>query len=182
MKHIIVEGPDGAGKTTLISHLAHTLHIPVHEKASNSVSGPVDYLGKWVADDMKTLGGTIKNGPGQAFIYDRHPIISEPIYARLVRQQIAQYPFEVEEFLTGMREVMYDACVVVWCLPSLDTVARNVWASSRDQMPGVTMKIAKVHQAYMTAYFRWRGDKRQYDYTHHDLPWFTDQLRKMINA
>jgi hypothetical protein len=47
-------------------------------------------------------------------------------------------------------------------------------------MPGVVLNIGKVHQAYMTAYFRWRGPKRQYDYTRHDLVWFTDELKRMI--
>jgi len=181
MKHVIVEGPDGSGKSTLIQHLHTTLGLPLHEKASTSTGGPVDYLGKWVDADMKTLHALVKGGRGKQFIYDRHPIISEPIYARLVRHQPAQYPFEVAEFVSGISEVIYDSCVVVWCLPDLDTVSRNVYANAKDQMPGVTFNIAKVHQAYMTAYFRWRGPKRQYDYNRHDKTWFTDELKRMIN-
>lgn len=175
MKHIIVEGPDGAGKTTLIQHLSEHLGVPVHDKASSSIGGPVDYLGKWVDSDM----GTLRN-PFTQFIYDRHPVISEPIYARLVRKQPAQYPFEVDEFVNGVREVIYDSSVVVWCLPGLDVVMSNVMKNWRDQMPGVVTNIGKLHQAYATAMFRWRGPKRQYDYTRHDLPWFTEQLRGMV--
>lgn len=180
MKHIIVEGPDGAGKTTLISHLRDALSLPVHPKASHSIDGPVETLGKWVNDDLPNLITLVKHGEGPQFIYDRHPVISEPIYGSLVRGHI-QYPFGEPSYINGIREVMYDTCIVVWCLPDLDTVARNVYANARDQMPGVTFNIGKVHQAYMTAYFRWRGPKRQYDYRRHDLTWFTDELKRMIN-
>lgn len=175
-KHVIVEGPDGSGKSTLIEQLRLAIDIDVHAKASHSVDGPVDYLGKWVDTDMDTL----RMPWLRPFIYDRHPVISEPIYARLVRQQPPQYPFEIDEFLTGVREVMYDTCIVVWCLPDLQTVSNNVANNYQDQMPGVIANIGKLHQAYMTAMFRWRGPKRQYNYNRHDLNWFIDNLQGML--
>lgn len=178
MKHIIVEGPDGAGKTTLIAHLAHTLHMPIHEKASHSVEGPVNNLMGWVEKDRAVL-----NDPDRfsGYIYDRHPVISEPIYGYIVRGNL-QVPFGDANFQELMRTVMYDTCVVVWCLPSLDVVARNVFSNTQNQMAGVTLKIGRVHQAYNTAYFRWRGVKTQYDYTRHGQAEFTDKLRKMVHA
>jgi energy-coupling factor transporter ATP-binding protein EcfA2 len=175
VKHIIVEGPDGSGKTTLVAHLAHTLGIPVHERASSSKGGPRPDLYEWVIWDAK------KNHPRteDSWIYDRYPVISEPIYGHHVRHDI-MVPFDQEPFLTEIKDVLYTSSVVVWCLPNLDTVCRNVYANPHDQMPGVVLNIGKVHQAYMTAYFRWRGPKRQYDYTRHDLVWFTDELKRMI--
>jgi hypothetical protein len=180
VKHIIVEGPDGSGKSTLINHLEDTLGIPVHHKASTSVGGPKQDLATWVNDDLAVMRILIKGGIGPQFIYDRHPIISEPIYGQVVRKDI-QPPFDSTDYIRGIREIIYDSCVVVWCLPDLDTVSHNVFANAHDQMPGVTLNIGKVHQAYMTAYFRWRGPKRQYDYRRHDKLWFTDELSRMID-
>lgn len=179
MKHIIVEGPDGAGKTTLINHLSEVLELSIHAKASTSVEGPVKNLFDWVNKDMSSLWGP--DGGPVSVIYDRHPVISEPIYGRIVRGNV-QYPFEEESFISTISQAICDSAVVVWCLTDLDTVTRNVFANAPDQMPGVTAKIAKVHQAYMTAYFRWRGPKRQYDYRRHNRPWFTDELKRMITA
>jgi hypothetical protein len=176
VKHIIVEGPDGAGKSTLIAHLQEQMGLPIHDKASTSVGGPVDSLAKWVDDDMPIMA-VLRGGP--AYIYDRHPIISEPIYGTIVRSK-PQPPFSNEQYLRNVGELLYNGAVVVWCLPDLNTVATNVFANARGQMPGVTLKIGKLHQAYMTAMFRWRGPKRQYDYTRHDKAWFTDELKKMV--
>lgn len=177
MKHIIVEGPDGSGKSTLIAHLRESLGMLVHQKASTSVGGPVESLARWIDGDLMTLG--ILNG-GPTYIYDRHPAISEPIYGQHVRHNIQPY-FDDAAYLRHLRDIMYRSAVVVWCLPDLETVTKNVFANAKEQMPGVTLNIAKVHQAYMTAYFRWRGPKRQYDYRRHDKAWFTDELKRMIN-
>lgn len=177
MRHIIVEGPDGAGKTTLITGLSSWLQMPVHEKASDSKTGPVDSLFKWVDNDMAVLRTPAK----KSFIYDRHPAISEPIYGHEVRGH-TQYPFANEPSLRGLRAVMYDTCLVVWCLPDLATVSANVQASLSNQMSGVPANIGRVHQAYMTAYFRWRGPKRRYDYNHKEAVGLTEEIRRMINA
>lgn len=176
MRHVVVEGPDGGGKSTLIEKLSDVLQLPVHTKASHSIDGPVDYLGKWVDADMRSMREVGHDYP--ATIYDRHPLISEPIYAPLVRQQPPQYPFAVDEFVTGVREVMYEHCVVVFCIPDLATVTSNVLANSSEQMSGVVANIGKVHQAYMTAMFRWRGPKHHYDYNRHDFAKMSQQVAK----
>lgn len=170
--NIIVEGPDGGGKSTLIHHLSKALLIPVHEKASDSVAGPIPTLAAWVDKDISADWT-------QRWIYDRYPTISEPIYGRLVRGRI-QPPFHEDAYLANVNEVLYRTAVVVWCIPNLETVSANIAANAHDQMPGVVANIGNVHQAYMTAYFRWRGPKRQYDYNRHDLAWFTDNLQRMM--
>lgn len=176
MRHIIVEGPDGGGKSTLVEKLSDALQMPVHEKASDSIKGPVDWLGRWVDADMRSMREVGHEYP--AVIYDRHPVISEPIYAAHVRKQPPQYPFGVPEFITGVTEVLYEHAVLVWCIPDLETVSKNVFANHSEQMRGVPANIGKVHQAYMTAYFRWRGPRQHYVYNRHDFSWIVGQIAK----
>lgn len=179
MKNIIVEGPDGSGKSTLIAHLQESLGLPLHEKASTSKGGPIDDLWAWVETDLIPMRAAIHN-TFPAHIYDRHPVISEPIYGPIVRKSVREY-FDDLTFIRRVTNQIHETCIVVWCLTDLGTVTQNVFANAKEQMPGVTLNIAKVHQAYMTAYFRWRGPKRQYDYRRHDKSWFTDELKRMIN-
>jgi hypothetical protein len=176
VKDVIVEGPDGAGKSTLVSHLVKTLGFTLHEKASRSIEGPMPELARWIDESLM-----YDRQADEWFVHDRHPIISEPIYGPIVRG-ITQRPFQNGQYLMNVRDILQLDSVVVWCLPDLGAVSRNVAANARDQMPGVLNNIGKVHQAYMTAYFRWRGPKLQYDYRRHDLIWFTEQLEKMVKG
>lgn len=173
MKNIIVEGPDGSGKSTLIAHLRDALGLPLHDRASDSKTGPIAQLAAWVDKDISADWE-------QPWIYDRYPTISEPIYGRVVRGGDIQRPFDNDQYLANVNAVLYRTAVVVWCLPRLDVVRANVMDNRADQMPGVVAAIGDVHQAYMTAYVRWSGTKHQYDYKRHDLGWFTEAIRKAI--
>lgn len=173
MKNIIVEGPDGSGKSTLIDHLRRVLGFSIHDRAVTSKDGPIMPLAKWVDEDISANWD-------HPWIYDRYPTISEPIYGKEVRRGNIESPFDNQAYLMNVNDVLYATSVVVWCLPSLATVRNNVLDNRADQMPGVVRNIAHVHQAYMTAYFRWRGPKLRYDYNHHDLFLITDNIRKAV--
>ena len=69
---IVVEGPDGAGKSTLITELAKHISWPVM-----SSHGPELYPGEIVGRASYYLSLS------QRRILDRHPIISQRIYARV---------------------------------------------------------------------------------------------------
>lgn len=174
MKSIIVEGPDGAGKSTLVQHLSSALGLNVHPRASDSKTGPIDQLSDWVETHITWLRQS-----GEATICDRHPVISEPIYGPLVRGECRKM-FDDEGWLRHARESLRETTVVVWCMPSMDVVSANVAATFRDQMPGVLSHIRQVHQAYAREYFRWRGVKRVYDYPNNDYNCLTDELKRMI--
>lgn len=174
MKNIIIEGPDGSGKSTLVEHFSKELGLPIHTRAVDSRKGPIMPLAEWVDKD-------ISMDWDHPWIYDRYPTISEPIYGKLVRGRV-QPPFANESYLSNVNEVLYATALVVWCLPNLPTVRENVRNNRTDQMPGVVANIARVHQAYMTAYFHWHGPKFRYDYKRHgwDLTTFTDTIWKAI--
>lgn len=159
MRHIIVEGPDGSGKSSLITHLTESLGLDIHERASTSRGGPVDRLAEWVERDIHSYAGVWR-----PFIYDRHPVISEPIYGRVVRNDLAPR-FEFPGWLIGCRLQMYSKTIVVFCMPPLDVVQANVQATRDSQMPGVLDRIRDVYLAYNKAIELWGGLKYTYDYT-----------------
>lgn len=177
MKDVIVEGPDGGGKSTLVKFLHETLGLPMPSRSSSSTGGPIPNLADWIKDQAIWSKGSIPHSR----LYDRHPIISEPIYGRLVRPgSQVQAPLDNERYQRDVRAWLYDHAVVVWAIPDLATVHTNVIDTRTEQMPGVTANIGRVHQAYMTAYFRWRGPKRQYNYRLHDKELLAKELLEMI--
>lgn len=70
---LIIEGPDGAGKSTLIRSLRIAyLTLKLAPRACTSLAGPLsgDALIPWLK----------KYGAMDGYIYDRHPCISGPVY------------------------------------------------------------------------------------------------------
>ena len=151
---IIIEGPDGGGKSTLIETLTKELKLPLHSRHCTSDEGPIDNLFDWAHADVATWELQ------KTSIYDRHPYISEYIYAGLLRGGVA------EEFLsiTAQQDIdkMARDSLVVFCIPSLDTIAKNIEASH--QMDGVAANVENLYWAYREAHANWRGNKIFYDY------------------
>lgn len=159
-KHVILEGPDGSGKTTLLRKLLESMQLNLipHAKFSGP-EGPdlttLDYrtnvdLGM-IADRTKYYG-----------VYDRYPIISELIYGPIVRQSLTGWFNDTEWTRLGWR-ILEERTVVVWCLPPLENVIKNV-SNDRD-MAGVKEKIEEIHKAYTYTADAWTGPKFIYDYT-----------------
>jgi hypothetical protein len=157
VRHLIVEGPDGGGKTTLIGRLADALGYEVNAKASDSLTGPVVDLAKWTMDDMTRWPSDTTSR-----IYDRYPVISEPLYGLVVRHNIRPQ-FDNTGWLADLRITMYRRAVVVWCLPPLADVRLNVQAGV--QMPGVVDNIDHLWNGYHTLWRAWGGLSYRWDYT-----------------
>lgn len=161
IRRVIVEGPDGGGKSTLIRELAQQTGVPIAERASRSETGPIESLFNWYAADLAL--------PPTARIYDRHPLISEPIYAPIARGVEPQTPFDDPEWLEINRRTMATRALLVVCLPPLWVVKTNVKRTTRGQMPGVEANIVKLWNAYDAVRRSWSAHRViTYDYTNHD--------------
>lgn len=161
---IIVEGPDGAGKSSLIEKLSITLSIPVHERASDSVGGPVSNISVWAYNDVTAQ-------PSKPLsIYDRHPLISEYVYGPIVRQHLS--PDMLSPTMHLCIRMLARQALVIFCRPPIEEIARNVVKAP--QMSGVAEHIGRIISAYDALRMFWPGRSLLFDYT--DPSSFTDIL------
>lgn len=155
---IVVEGPDGSGKSTLVEKISYQLGIPVHERASDSIKGPVHDLMNWAYTDVTTQ-------PEQPLaVYDRHPLISEYIYAPLVRTLRPEFTTAHAHTLIRL---MARQVFVVWCMPPHSDVEHNTLTSRDNQMAGVNENSSAIYGLYNTLRMFWPGQSATYDYTEH---------------
>lgn len=161
MRHIIVEGMDGTGKSNLVqaimdSHLSK--RFALHARASTSKGGPVDDLEGWVERDLATMGtGT------QTYIYDRHPLISEPIYGPVCRGAMPG-SFNSPQWLEARRQTLRHWCVVIWCIPPWMTVKNNLVDTAGNHMQGVMENARQLYYLYDYTSYTWPGASIRYDY------------------
>ena len=138
MSIIIVEGPDGAGKTTLIQNLRKSTKRHFLTLSRNGPPRkPEDLLATipWIASCPKEVD----------LVCDRHPLISEPIYGPHVRgeESMIALVYPPDKAI----EILYHTVdKVIYCRPPLSTIIEEV--NIEDQMPGVNERIAKIVDLY----------------------------------
>ncbi len=167
---IIVEGCDGSGKSTLARQLAHTLNLSIAKKVVNSNTEPMVDLRKWTDDNL--------DRGFQRLIFDRHRLISEPIYSSVMpNREIDERFWEPEWFhdATIRLNVMIKP-IVVYCMPPFARVWSNVRGDDNNLV--VRQHVRQIYNAYLA---RMSLDVRalKYDYTVHDADLQFDHL---VNA
>lgn len=174
-KHIIVEGMDGSGKDTLIYDLIdlfpdHTLHA----RASTSLGGPVPNVAVWTATDVTTMP---KQAPS---IYNRHPLISEPIYAPVRRVNPGlKPPWDSPAWVNAWARRAAPFCVVVLCQPPFIQIRSNLLRSGpMAHMPGVVENSWALYQRY--ALLTWPMSMIRYDYTRDSPAILAELIRKAM--
>lgn len=155
---IVVEGPDGAGKTTLIDYLREELNLPVAERVVSKDTKAMVNLKAWTEDNV--------NRGWQATIFDRHRLISEPIYGALMRKAF-EPGFDDFQWFYMMNYMFYKNCrpVIIYCLPPWPIVEKNI-ANDPDNR-AIAPKIRRIYQLYLAkaAYDCVNHGARVYDYT-----------------
>lgn len=160
---IILEGPDGAGKSTLACDLqAHFPEMEMHPRFCTSKEGPIEGLAEAVYKDTR--------GVPTHYIYDRHPIISDYVYNAAIPYRWFSPDF-LSDTMARVRERIARASLVVWCLPPIKVVAENVRRDAEDQMPGVADNIIKIYDNYQMHRLMWPGRSVVFDYTEPEASW-----------
>lgn len=171
---IVLEGPDGAGKTTLLANLLDMFPgIEEHARASSSVGGPLPDIHEWAKSDLAT------HFFQPLAFYDRHPMISEPIYGSIVRDFVHEW-FSSEE-AQGLGQSFLTNTLLVICLPTLEAVLENIRVD--DQMDGVDDHIEAIYNAYKATLVSLK-DAFPYNVFHYDYTIDTDleELYTIVEA
>lgn len=150
---IIVEGPDGAGKTTLVERLCQMYGMIVGKRGTTNR----DLL--WtvtVPDTMRALGMAV-DGTTAPKIWDRL-YYSDFVYAPLGTTPRpvafnASQQVHVDKIIEALR------CPIIVCLPPKPIVMENT-SNERHQMPGVKERIEQIYDEYHRMTYR-PGDARK---------------------
>lgn len=134
----IVEGPDGAGKSTLVSQLQADLGLDIGKRAVSDRSKLYEVTRR----DTYTALSEGVNAHEAPKIWDRL-FFSEMVYAPIVGRP-CEFSFEEQIFIKRVIGAM--GCPIIICRPPLVTVEENVLKA--DQMSGVKENITGIYKAY----------------------------------
>lgn len=159
MPLVILEGPDGSGKSTLATRLLKGTGQPTLLVKRSGPPGEVETLrfqAAWIEEQDHRLN----------VIADRHPLISETLYAPHVRK-VPTPPWTEAEALYHFSEIRHDRRpLVIYCRPPISTLDRTV--NVEDQMDGVKKEFYPLIAAYddfMAKLARRDFEVYRYDFT-----------------
>lgn len=112
---IVLEGPDGAGKTTLANQLSAALNIAVQH------SGGPPKSREEIIERQRTLNDRLRRK--ELFIADRVPLISDSVYGPIIR---GGTPFETLPHF-GIELRMYLTAPIIYCRPPISRIADTVY-------------------------------------------------------
>ena len=136
---IIVEGPDGAGKTTLVQELASEIGLKIGERATKDRSRLYEVTRR---DTYTALSKAVKANK-KPQIWDRL-FFSEMVYAPIVGGRDVEFSAKEQTFVK--RVLIALECPIIMCRPPLETVEKNVLDS--EQMGGVAENVRGIYNAY----------------------------------
>lgn len=137
---IIVEGPDGAGKSTLVQSLQEKFGFSVGERATEDRSKlyTVTRQDTWTALSNEVRGAAT----ARVQIWDRL-FWSELVYADIVGRPVEFTSLEQ----VAIKRIMNALAVpIICCYPQKNTVLANV--EGTEQMEGVHERISTIYDRY----------------------------------
>lgn len=135
---IVVEGSDGAGKTTLVRYLSTKFGLRVGKRAQKDRK----LLYKSTRQDTYTALAQAVDGKTPPQIWDRL-FFSEQVYASLVGRS-PEFSLPEQVWIKGMLTAI--PAVTILCLPPRQVCIEN--ATKDEQMDGVNENLPEIWQAY----------------------------------
>lgn len=156
---LIVEGPDGAGKTTLVRELAQALDWPIADKVVDSQTNALTDLRRWTEDNVAS--------GWQEIIFDRHRLLSEPVYGPILKTSSTRPELYDPTWQSRMYHLFFDdEPLVVYCLPPLEGVLSNLDGDENNQV--IFGHADAIYRAYVAQFSMLNAlglPVFQYDYT-----------------
>lgn len=165
---IVVEGPDGSGKTTLAKHLCEKYDLEyTRYEGLSSTSGPDEGIWQWWQGHL--MSSSTKH---RRLVFDRCAFISELMYQPVSPGR----PLVADEatMMQGINDLWgVEPLQLIFCLPPWETSERIIKSEGRDSLEGLTRDgLRKVHWAYHSLYALWNNSLDvgvvAYDFTKHD--------------
>ena len=165
MKRIIVEGPDGSGKSTLMEHLAINYGSRVAWIAGFKHQYEEPNYVKWLTYQMT------REDNGLIPMHDRL-FYSELVYQPIFRPEDMVIP---GIFADSVKEILRREAFLIYCHVPYDQLVK--YATNKEQMPGVMDNLRKIYQGYQNVmaeeaphYMKLRH-YAAYDFTRGDVEW-----------
>lgn len=155
---IVVEGPDGAGKTTLCEYICRQFNLEMGERATANR----DEIYKTTRQDTWKAVYEEYMATSSPRVWDRIGPYSDPIYSLRgipTPRNPAFTAGEVKQFHRWLLDPHF-GCLIL-CLPPLETLLKNVRGSH--QLEGVTEQTRRIRWDYKKMHAS--GDGLVYDYT-----------------
>jgi GTPase SAR1 family protein len=156
---IVVEGPDGAGKTTLVNFLASHYGFRVENKDKENRQEPGGPPKRPTRESTWEALGLAVAGHTPVLIYDRL-FVSELIYGPIVKQRV---DMGTTERILAERVFAALSIPFVLCMPPKEQVVDNV-KRTEGQWTTAKEKIGEIYDAY-AAYWPPLIGYIHYDYT-----------------
>lgn len=157
MSTVIIEGPDGTGKSTLLNRLLEKYpEYLAAPRPCSSLGGPL--CGTDMAAYLTRYGSLDQS------IYDRHPSISGAVYDAVLHRAPDT---AVGPYLRGAFHWITENTRIIYCRPPMDVIVRSVL--SGPQMNGVARNIYRIVDMYDSLMANIIPHER-YDWTQDDLP------------
>ena len=148
---IVIEGPDGTGKTTLARDLSRKFGLEYSRPPAHALSSEGGALSSALADWWVEQVAAVPS----MRIYDRTYYISDPIY----RPHSGRTPLEDgPSFCRNLAAFIQSAPAIVFCLPPLEIAMANTFdqEEGRPQLSYLDREKAEiVYWQYWAAYELW---------------------------
>lgn len=140
-KLVIVEGPDGAGKSTLIQNL-----VALGGFVSTHTGGPPRDK-QDLEDKLAKVTASLDAAGPDTLILDRHPAVSDPIYSKVTGSRSFATPGELEEQVRALNPVF------VYCRGSADSMRGSISKSPKaHKSPEHLLKVIQKHGEIVKLY------------------------------